>query len=457
MKAEAPLVGVIMGSKSDLPVLDPALDLFESWNVPYEVLVASAHRTPGIVTDWVMGAEGRGLQVIIAAAGGAAHLPGVVASKTTLPIIGVPVKGKTLAGEDSLYSIVQMPPGIPVATVGINGGINAAVLALEILARVDNKFRDVLLDYRSGWQAKVDRQNEELRAERPGAVPYSYETASQDVQPPAGQGSSATEPEIRPVDFSKPLNPSGHIHTDPTDSHESKIQVIGSAGKVAVRREPQYVGRVEVDSEILSLEIAEVATDCLLDGGIVAIPTETVYGLVVDATNPAAVERLYAIKGRDRGKPTTIFIESQRELASLVRNLSTDVRRMLEAFWPGALTVVFERRGEDLRHLSPDSTLGVRLPNHSISLSLLQELHRPMASTSANPTGAPPARSANEIEQYLGRGVHMILDVGKLPARPPSTIVDVTEQPYRLLREGAITQDQLSAVLGDLITSETSV
>ncbi len=169
---DRPLVGVIMGSKSDLPVLEPGLDLFKAWGLPYQVLVASAHRTPDKVQGWVESAPSRGIRVIIAAAGGAAHLPGVVAAQTLLPVIGVPVDAGPLRGNDSLYSIVQMPPGIPVATVGINAGVNAALMALHILALIDKKWESTLKDYRGKWQSKVEEQNAAIRVERPDAIPY---------------------------------------------------------------------------------------------------------------------------------------------------------------------------------------------------------------------------------------------------------------------------------------------
>jgi 5-(carboxyamino)imidazole ribonucleotide mutase len=132
-----PLVGVIMGSDSDLPVMKEAAETLEEFGVAVEVRVISAHRTPDAAFEWARGAKARGMKVVIAGAGGAAHLPGVLAALTPLPVIGVPVKTSTLSGVDSLYSIVQMPPGVPVATVGINAAKNAALLALQILALCD--------------------------------------------------------------------------------------------------------------------------------------------------------------------------------------------------------------------------------------------------------------------------------------------------------------------------------
>jgi 5-(carboxyamino)imidazole ribonucleotide mutase len=137
-----PLVGIIMGSDSDLPIMKEAADILDEFQISYEIKIVSAHRTPDLMYQYAKESVDRGLKVIIAGAGGAAHLPGMVASLTTLPVIGVPVQTKTLNGIDSLYSIVQMPPGIPVATVAINGAKNAGLLAAKILGISDKKIQD---------------------------------------------------------------------------------------------------------------------------------------------------------------------------------------------------------------------------------------------------------------------------------------------------------------------------
>ncbi len=139
-----PLVGVIMGSSSDAEHMDPARTILKEFGVPFEFKVVSAHRTPDQMFRYAEEAAGRGIQVIIAGAGGAAHLPGMIASKTTLPVIGVPVKSTSLSGLDSLLSIVQMPAGIPVATVAIDGAANAALLAIRILASTHPELTDRL-------------------------------------------------------------------------------------------------------------------------------------------------------------------------------------------------------------------------------------------------------------------------------------------------------------------------
>jgi len=138
------VVGIVMGSKSDLPVMEKAGEVLKRFDVEHEIEVMSAHRQPDRVSEYARAAEVRGLKVIIAGAGLAAHLPGVVAAHTTLPVIGVPLYGDALAGADSLYSCVQMPPGVPVATVGIGAAKNAAVLAVQILATGDGSLRATL-------------------------------------------------------------------------------------------------------------------------------------------------------------------------------------------------------------------------------------------------------------------------------------------------------------------------
>lgn len=156
------LVGIIMGSKSDLETMQAAADTLSEFGVDHEVKVVSAHRTPEMMFEYARTARERGLQVIIAGAGGAAHLPGMVASLTTLPVIGVPVESKALKGLDSLYSIVQMPAGIPVATVAIGNSRNAALLAVRILAVGTPELSAKLEEFRQSQRELVAQMNEGL-------------------------------------------------------------------------------------------------------------------------------------------------------------------------------------------------------------------------------------------------------------------------------------------------------
>ena len=165
-----PIVSIIMGSTSDLPVMEKAAKFLDEMSIPFEMNAFSAHRTPQEVETFARTAEERGLKVIIAGAGMAAALPGVVAASTTLPVIGVPIKGM-LDGLDAMLSIIQMPPGIPVATVGVNGAQNAAILAAEMLALSDETLAKKLRNYKLGLKEKIVKANAELKE-----VKYNFKT-----------------------------------------------------------------------------------------------------------------------------------------------------------------------------------------------------------------------------------------------------------------------------------------
>lgn len=165
-----PVVSIIMGSTSDLKVMEKAAELLNDFKIPFEINALSAHRTPEEVETFSKNAAGRGIRVIIAAAGMAAHLPGVIAASTTLPVIGVPISA-SLSGMDALLAIVQMPPGIPVATVGINGALNAGILAVQFLAQADTDLQQKLVEYKEGLKKKIVQANEELKG-----IKFDYKT-----------------------------------------------------------------------------------------------------------------------------------------------------------------------------------------------------------------------------------------------------------------------------------------
>lgn len=167
MKAK---VSIIMGSTSDLPVMEKAAKILDEFKIPFEINALSAHRTPEAVEVFAKSAKDRGIEVIIAGAGMAAHLPGVIAAMTSLPVIGVPINA-SLDGMDSLLAIVQMPPGIPVATVGINGAQNAGILAAQIIATGNENLKQVLIDYKETLKSKIVKANEEL-----AKIKYDYKT-----------------------------------------------------------------------------------------------------------------------------------------------------------------------------------------------------------------------------------------------------------------------------------------
>jgi 5-(carboxyamino)imidazole ribonucleotide mutase len=165
-----PIVSIIMGSTSDLPVMEKAAEILDSFRIPFEMNALSAHRTPEEVEIFSKNAASRGIKVIIAAAGMAAHLPGVIASMTPLPVIGVPIKA-SLEGLDSIFSILQMPPGIPVATVGVNAAQNAGILAAQIIATSNDEVLSEVIRYKESLKQKIIQANEELQN-----VKYEYKT-----------------------------------------------------------------------------------------------------------------------------------------------------------------------------------------------------------------------------------------------------------------------------------------
>ena len=167
-----PKVSIIMGSTSDLPIMEQAAKLLDEFEIPFEINALSAHRTPEQAMDFARNAAGRGIRVIIAGAGGAAHLPGVVAALTPLPVIGVPIKASiSIDGWDSILSILQMPPGIPVATVGLDGARNAGILAAQILGTGDPDVLEKMLKFKEGLASKIVKANEELKGLR-----YKFKT-----------------------------------------------------------------------------------------------------------------------------------------------------------------------------------------------------------------------------------------------------------------------------------------
>ena len=165
-----PQVCIVMGSTSDLPTMEAAIDMLKEFDIPYVVRVLSAHRTPNETLKLAEEAMDNGIRVFIAGAGGAAHLAGVIASSTPLPVIGVPIKS-SLDGMDALLAIVQMPPGIPVATVGINGALNAAILAVQMLSLEDKELETKFIAYKEGLKKKIVKANEELKE-----IKYEFKT-----------------------------------------------------------------------------------------------------------------------------------------------------------------------------------------------------------------------------------------------------------------------------------------
>jgi 5-(carboxyamino)imidazole ribonucleotide mutase len=435
-----PVIGIVLGSYNDVKRMQAGVDRLTAMGVPFEMCIASAHRTPDRLAQWLKGAQERGVRVVIAGAGAAAHLPGVVASKTLLPVIGVPFNSSPLGGVDALYSIVQMPPGTPVATVGVDSSENAALLALHILGISDPEIREKLRVFRAKWHAKIEEQNKKLYADIPHASPGYAAPSDSARERPAAPAPSATA--ASPAPTKPPAVPASSAQTAAAPPSPA-VTVAACTGKTGKIR--------PVQADMPDVAVIEEAVDVLLDGGVIALPTDTVYGLAADATNPAAVAKLYEIKQRSADKPVAVLIDSTRMFRTLVTELPQGVEALLERHWPGPLTLVARKRKAALQAISRDVSLGLRMPDSVVALGLISMLGRPVAATSANLAGQAPARTAQEIAERFGDQLDLILDAGPAPETGDSTVLTVLETPFRILREGAVTRAILQETLENLL------
>ncbi len=430
-----PKIGIIIGSQSDWPIVEKALQNYKDLDLPCVVKMASAHRSPEAVERWIRDAENAGVEVIIAVAGMAAALPGAVASRTLLPVIGVPVDTGPMRGEDALYSIVQMPPGIPVATVGINNVKNALILALHILALKYPDFKKRLVAFRKSEVAKLEAAHQDLVKTHP-----QFDLSSRPVKAETpGKKSPSQNDEKKTRDSAAAAGDPGNV---PASAEEITPPASRMSGSKLI---------CTLDPTNPKYEDIEKAADMILDGKIIAIPTDTVYGLACDSTNAKAVKKLFEIKGREKNKPIPVLIEAMRILSRLARNIPPEVQLMLEELWPGALTVVFPKPETMLSAIAPGPSIGVRMPDSTIALSVISMVARPLGVTSANLSGQAPARNALEVQKYFGGKIDLILDGGELTRGDVSTVLSVIEEPYTILRQGAVTFDTLKKFLTNIV------
>jgi L-threonylcarbamoyladenylate synthase len=212
---------------------------------------------------------------------------------------------------------------------------------------------------------------------------------------------------------------------------------------------------LKVDREHPSREDLSKTIQILREGGLVAFPTDTFYGLGADARNPIAVERLYQVKGREEAKPILVVVSDRERAIALATNVSKEARQLMERFWPGPLSLLLSARSDfPPALLGGGSKIGVRVPNHPTALALLREWGGPMTATSANPAGGNSPVTAEEVAESLGPKVDLILDAGPLPGGQPSTIVDATLRPPRLVRPGRIPFSLVMEALGLTLTDE---
>jgi len=219
-------------------------------------------------------------------------------------------------------------------------------------------------------------------------------------------------------------------------------------------RRPLVDRLFHVEPENPDVDVIEHAMFTLLEGGIVAVPTDTVYGIAVDATNAEAVERLYRLKGRNRQKAMAILVHNAEMLSRLVTRFPEKVEELMEEFWPGSLTMIFPKPAGALAGVSASKTIGVRIPDHNTTLALISMIARPLATTSANLAGQPAATTIEEVINTFGDSLDCLIDSGPAPGLVASTVLSVAETPYKILREGAVPREDVERILGDLLAQK---
>ena len=451
-------IGIVLASPEDFELLEPARALLERLQCPCQTFTASVWASPERLLGWAERSADAGIKVIVAAAGSEPQLPGFLAAASRLPVIAVPRPAST--GDECLSLALRTSPAAPVAAVAPGDALSAALLAVRVLAvaepglaRVLEEYRQTLvrdLDDQAGLWPEAERASPRgktaARPAAPNAPSVAARTAFRPDASPAPEapkfaGDTEESVEIRPAHLDRPLT------GQPPRAAEPKTAPLPLKGA-------RVIGRRRIDSDAPDVELIEEAVDCLLEGGVIALPTDTVYGVAADATNPAAVEMLFELKGRSRNKAIVLLVDSPKLLAGIACNLTVEARRLMEAFWPGPLTIIFQKRPGNFTHVSTRDTIGVRLPDHSVPLAIMQALGRPLACTSANLAGEPEALAADQIEAAFGNQLNLILDGGVLSESPPSTVVDMTGEPYKILRQGALSYDQLAALVGDKLEPE---
>ena len=438
-----PRIGILFETSQDFQIVRRHLERLAEWDVPYAITLASALKSPDHLSRWIAEREREGVEVFVVATGGSANLAGAVAAQTDCPVIGVPLDTTHLRGQDALFAMTSLPVGVPVATVGINSVENAFYCALRVLALRHVEYGMLLRRLRATWEPKEAELLDNLRHQYPEC--FAPDVASATKPTAAQPTESAQEPK--------------ETHEPPRQEDEDVCVSVSSPQRTTAKEETEATvatppprrpaRRIIVNPSQPDVAVIEEVADILLDGGIVALPTDTVYGLAAVATNTDAVRRLYEIKGRERGKPIPLLIHSIRGISRLVREVPEAARPLLESHWPGALTLVFRKYPGSFPDLSGDETIGLRMPDHMVTLAVISMLARPLAVTSANLSGKPPALTANEVLEFFGDRIECVLDAGRTPGEKVSTVLSVAESPFRMLREGTITFSDLKAVLGD--------
>ncbi|MBN1516533.1 threonylcarbamoyl-AMP synthase [Candidatus Sumerlaeota bacterium] len=418
-------IGVIVGSRADLRAVKLGLMRMKRHEIPFRLLIVPPLQLDAL-KEWLRQAVDQGIQVFIVAQGGSALLPGFAAAHVHKPVIAVPLDTSPNHGDDALGSLAALPDGMDLVSTGLNDFRSALRTAVRILATSDDDYAETC--------AKI--YDDLLSAQRDEELQLRQEF--DDVLGDGGPRTMAR----------KPFKP------DPEEIAKAKAMQQGKGNREdPLRPAPKSSdnGRVyTVNAEDPDYSVIELAAEALLAGKVVCFPTETVYGLAADATNTKAVQALAALKGRRDNHPFTLMICNDQQLFRITARPPHSVVSRLDSFWPGPLTLVFEKAAGAFEHISADETIGIRIPDHLVALSILSAVDRPLAVTSANPSSEPPATTASRVLTYFpGDAPQVIVDGGPTISSEVSTVIRVTEEPFEILREGSISRDQLREIYGE--------
>ncbi len=504
-----PLVGVVLSSRSEFNIMRRGLELLRMLGVPYTVEVVSASRGPDKLTRFASQAPDRGIEVLVCGSGGSALVAGMLASHSQLPVVAVPIDSSPLRGQDALFSMAQMPPGVPVATVGINSSENAALLATRILAIKYPKFRSTLARHCGALSDRLEGTRRELVGEYADlcdpartAAPKLLDSSMEVETDPAGEeitpniSEAETPPAatevIRPgaasagsshlglsgrlIKTPTPQEP-GTVTEDPALTEDlTRVRSAGSRERkddlppppeledlspgpetAALGGSPDTREVIEtkvfaIDAKAPDEDVLSHAMMVLIEGGIVAFPTDTVYGLAADASNPEAVRRLYETKGHEpQRKNLSVLLHAQQQLDELVREVPPELETVLERYWPGGLTVLFFKQAAVLGTITETPSIAVRIPDHPVALRLMELVQRPLAVINAALPNKPAAVTAEEVLERFDSRVHCVLNAGPCDSKRISTVLSVLSEPFEILREGVVPAAELRSILGDKV------
>lgn len=425
MMAGLARIAILFETAQEFQVLKRHIGRLSEWDLAYEITMASAINAPKRLAQWIADREREGVEVFVVAAGGSATLAGAVASLTDHPVVGVPLDTTHFRGQDAFQAMAELPAGFPVGVMGINNVENAFYYALRIVALRHPDYGSLLQRLKMELQHKDSSCLENLVDQYPEIFSGR----------PEGGGETTD------------------LH-EPSSGSEGNQSETASAESTSAKPKRRGAKRLIVNVDQPDPMKIEEAADILLGGGIVAIPTDTVYGLAALATNAEAVGRLYEIKRREADKPIPLLIDSLRGLPHLVREVPKPIESLLETLWPGALTLIFRKRAGSFKAVSSTDTIGLRMPDHYVTLAVISTVARPLAVTSANLSGEPPMLTADEVMEKFADSIDCVVDVGRTPGEKVSTVLSVAESPFRILREGEVSAERLKEALGDRLAAD---